>query len=263
MKLSEITVENYKEVYKHFGDLQLNQKSIKRWFAFANAFLKPRVQYARGARKDLDLIRDKDYHHLYAFNHRNDWDGYVMYSILHQIAPYDVGNIRALANSISFEARRFRPFARISKSIGFIPAFLKTYYTNGRRHKNHPERLALLPIATEAVFDCFIYVQTEHRQKVLVCPEGMYNKGAPDTLLTIRRGAGEIAQRVAQLDGPAAITPIAFAYGKKNRSVINPRNTSVFVERSIFVTPDMTVDEITEQIRKRLQASVEKAVELY
>ncbi|MCA9328061.1 hypothetical protein KDA14_06030, partial [Candidatus Saccharibacteria bacterium] len=74
MKTSEIMVENYENVYEHFRDYPLNKKGIQRLFAFADFLFKARVNYAKGARKDLDLIRDNDYHHIYIFNHRGNWD---------------------------------------------------------------------------------------------------------------------------------------------------------------------------------------------
>lgn len=259
MKMPEVTIENYKQVYEHFRDFQQSPTFIRRWYKFTSFVFKPRIQFAKGARKDLDLIHDNDYHHIYAFNHRDDWDGYVFFSILNKIVPYDVGKIRAMATSACFET----PLPQAFRATGYIPVFLKSYYAKARKHRNHPEHLALIPDTTSAMFDCFTYIMTKHRQKIFICPEGMYNTGAPDTLAPIRNGTAEIARRVAQIDGPVAITTIGLAYGKKRRRFVYPRNTSVYINRSIIVTPDMTVDDITEQIRKRLQSSVEHAVKLY
>ncbi len=259
MKMPELTIENYEKVYEYFRDFKPSQKIARRWFTFTSIVFKSRVQYAEEARKDLDLVREKDYHHIYAFNHQDDWDGYVFFSVIHQIMPQDEGRIRAMATSLCFES----PLPQIFRGVGFIPVYLRAYYAKSRKHRNHPERLALVPAATKALLDCCTYIMTDHRQKIIICPEGTYNKGAPDTLLPIRNGAAEIAHRVAKLDGSVAITAIAVAYGKKRHRVVYPRNASAYVNRPIFVEPGMTVDEITELIRKRLQSSVEHAVKLY
>jgi 1-acyl-sn-glycerol-3-phosphate acyltransferase len=263
MKASEITVENYENVYEHFGNLDLNQKAVQRWYALMNWALRPRVQYAAGARADLDQIHDQDYHHIYAFNHRGDWDACEYFSILHQVAPYDVGSVHSLANSFVFEASHLRPFGKMLKDLGLVPVFLKSYYSQDRPHRNHPERLEFLPQATEGLFDLCTSIQTDRRKKLLICPEGMYNKGRTDTILPIQRGIAEIAHRVAAIDGPVAITIIGFAYGKKPRRFVKPFGINAYVGRSIFVDSDMSKDEITKQISDGLLSSVKRAVELY
>jgi 1-acyl-sn-glycerol-3-phosphate acyltransferase len=209
---------------------------------------------------EMDSIRDRDCHHIYILNHRNDWDGYIFLSVFRQIAQYDIGNIRGMVTVLCFENIFM---SRIYRGAGLIPVFLKAHLVKSKRHRNHPERLELVPAANESMFNCLTYIQTEHRQKIFIYPEGMFNTGAPDTLLPVRKGAAEIARRVAELDGPVAITTIGVAYGKKKRRIVNPRNTSVFVGRPIFVEPGMTTDEITELIRIRLLSSVKKAVALY
>lgn len=263
MKGSEITVENHKNVYEYFRDLELNEKAVRRWYAFMNLILKPRVHYAKNARKDLDLIRNQGYHHIYAFNHRGDWDAWEYFSILHQVAPYDVGHVHSLANSFVYEASHMRPFGKLLKTFGFVPVFLKSYYSQDKPHRDYPERLKLLPHATEGLFDLCTYIQTERHKKVLICPEGMYNKGQTDTILPLQRGIAEIAQRVASTDSPVAITMIGFAYGKKPRRYVNPRSTSAYVERSLFIETGMSTDEILEQISSKLLTSVKQAVKLY
>jgi hypothetical protein len=230
-------------------------------FAITNALLRPRVYYAKGAREDLDLIRDKDYHHVYAFNHLSDWDLGVLRSIIYQIAPYDVGNTRELMNSYVFEELIARPF--LWHVTGAIPVFITPYYKYSKKHKKFPERLATIPKATEKLFDCTTYIQTQRRQKIVICPEGGYNHGPPDTLLPIRRGVGEIAHRVAQIDGPVAITTIGFAYSKKAQRLHNPWGTSAYVERTIFVKAGMTPEQIIELTRIHLLSSVQNAVALY
>lgn len=266
MKASEITVENYENVYSHFRDFSINRGIIRHWYRFVNIFLHPRVHYAKNARKDLDLIRDQDYHHVYALNHRGHWDAHVYQPVIHQIAPDEVGNLRVMANSFIFEASYLRPFNKIVKSLGFIPVFLKPYYANYKPHKDYPERLKMLPVAAQTLLDCFVYVMTEHRQKILCCPEGEYNDGAPDTLLPLRRGMSEIVYRVAKIDGPVAITPLALAYSgkdwKKNKRM-DPRNVSVVIGRSIFVDAGMDQSEITKRVNDELLASVRKAAKLY
>lgn len=267
MKLSDVTVENYKNVYKYFGDYPLNRRMIQRWYAFCNLVFRPRVYVSKQARKDLDLIRDNDYHHIYVFNHRHVYDGYIIYAILHQAARYDIGKIRAMAHSICFEGQQFQPVGRFSRAIGFIPVFLKFYYANDPKHKLHPERLNLIPAANEAMYDCFTYIQTKHRQKVFMCPEGMYNTGAPDSLITVHKGAAEIASRVARIDGPVAITPIGFSYSEKGRTkdrkLFNPLRTSAVVGKSLFIDANMSTEEITEMIRRQLLSTVKKAVDRY
>ena len=263
MKTSEIMVENYENVYEHFRDYELDKKGIRRLFGLGHFLFKARVNYAKGAREELDLIHDKDYHHIYVFNHRGNWDPCVYFSILRQVAPYDEGAMCLLANSFVYEAVHLRPFGKLLKDFGFFPVFLKSYYANDKPHRDHPERLKLLPPAAEKLFESLVYVQTQRRQKVLVCPEGEYNKGAPDTILTLHKGTAEIARRTAAIDGPVAITTIGFAYGKKRRRFVNPFGTSAYVGRSIFVEAGMTTDEITKRISKQLLASVKKAVRLY
>jgi 1-acyl-sn-glycerol-3-phosphate acyltransferase len=265
MSVFRIKAENYEEVYDHFRDVKLNKMILVWWCASMNAIFKPRVNYAEGAREDLDLIKEKDYHHIYAFNHRRNSDGYIVVSICHQIAPQDIGNTRTLATSRIFEEKQYIPIMNIIIGSGCIPVFLKPYYKGSWRHRRHPERLGVLPHATEGLFDFLTHIQTKHRQKIIIFPEGKYNKGsAPDTLLTVRRGVGEIAHRVAQIDGPVAVTTIGITYeGKKNRMIKNPRNTSVYIERSIFVEPEMAPDQITELVRSSLLSSVQNAVALY
>lgn len=259
MNMRDVTIENYEKVYDYFRDFKQSPKFARRWYAFTGIVFKPRIHYAKGARKDLDLIRDNDHHHIYVFNHQDDWDGYVFFSALGKIAPYDVGKIRGMATSQCFES----PFPQAFRNTGYIPVFLKAYYAKARRHKSHPERLALIPAASQAMFKCFADIMTMHRQKFFVCPEGMYNTGAPDTILPIRSGTAEIALRVAKADGPVAITAIGVAYGKKRHRVVYPRRASVSVGRPIFVDGNMTTDEITKQIGKHLLSSVKKAVDLY
>ena len=259
MQMPKVTIENYKQVYDYFCDFQQSTKFIKRWYAFTQFAFRPRLHYATGSHKDLDLIRDKDYRHIYAFNHQDNWDGYVFFSVIGTIAPHDVGRIRAMATSACFET----PFPKAFRNTGYIPVFLKSHHAQSRKHSKHPERLALVPTATKAAFECFTSVMLNHHQNIFICPEGTYNKGAPNTLLPLRSGTAEIAHRVAQINGPVAITAIGLAYGKKRQRFVNPRGASVYVNRSIFIRPEMTVDEITELLQKRLQSSVERAVELY
>jgi 1-acyl-sn-glycerol-3-phosphate acyltransferase len=259
MKMPKITIDNHEEIYQYLGDYKQNQKFMRRVYAFYSALFRPRLIYAKGARMDLDLIRDKEYHHIYVANHRVDRDAYMSFEIMHKIMPTDAGKVRLLAHSIGFESI----FARLCRNLGVIPAFLKIYYTNSTKHKDHPERLALVPEATQSMLDCLVYVMTQHRQKLFIFPEGIFNPGAPDTLLPIRKGTGIIAHRVAQTGDPVAITPIGIAYNKTKQQFASPFRASLYVERPIFIEPDMTVDEITELIRKRLLTSVQKAVELH
>ncbi len=259
MKIPEIKIENHQKIYEHLRDYKQNPKFMRRWYAFHGNLLNPRVRYAKGARKDLDLIRDKDYHHIYVTNHRGDSDGYILSAILHKVAPTDAGRVRLLTHSMGFES----VFARLCRNLGTIPVFLKIYYTTSKRHKNHPERLAFVPEAAESMIDCLVAVMTEHRQKIFILPEGAFNLGAPDTLLPIRKGTAVVAHRVARIDGPVAITPIGIAYGKKKRRFDIPFNASLYVERPIFVESGMTVDEITEQVDATLLSSVKEAVKRY
>jgi 1-acyl-sn-glycerol-3-phosphate acyltransferase len=258
--MSDFTIENYEKVYEHFRDYRQNQKFVHGWYSLNNFMLRPRVHYAKGARKDLDLIRDKEYHHIYVFNHQDDWDGYVCVGLLDQVAPYDVGQLRPMVASQNYQGPLlFKAF----RGIGGIPVFLRSHYAEAKKHRNHPERLDLVSAATAEALDCLADVMIQHRQKVLIFPEGRFNNGAPDTILPIFKGASIIAHRVAQVDSPVAITSVGLAYGKKRRRFTRPGNASGYVNRSIFVTPDMTIDEITELISKQLLNSVQHAVKLY
>jgi 1-acyl-sn-glycerol-3-phosphate acyltransferase len=259
--MSKIMIENHVDVYEHFREFKpKHKKFIQRWAALTNLIYKARITYAKGARKDLEVIRDKDYPHIYVLNHRGNWDGYIFLSVFYQIARYDLGNIRGLVTVLCFENIFM---SRIYRGAGLIPVFLKTHLVKARHHRSHPERLQLVSAANESMFNCLTYIQTKHRQKIFIYPEGTFNKGAPDTLLPVRKGAAEIARRVARADEPVAITTIGVAYSKKNQRIINPRRASVFVGRPIFVEPSMTTEEITDLIRVRLLSSVKKAVTLY
>ena len=263
MKTPNVTVENYAKVYEYFREIELPTTRLRRWYGAMNFLLKPRVRYADDARHDLDRIRDKKYHHIYTFNHRGDWDAYEYFSILHDVAPYDVGNIHALANSFLFEASHLRPLGKLMKDFGLMPVFLRSYYSQDKPHKDHPERLNFIPQATAGLLDLCTYMLLDRHKKLLICPEGEYNKGPVDTILPIQKGTAEIARRVAEIDGPVAITPIGLVYGKKQRRFVQPFRVSAFVERSLFVESGMSNKDITQKLNNLLLSSVKNAAERY
>ncbi len=257
MQEPRIALDNYKEVYDYFRDVQLPTGKLKKGYSFLNAIFEPRVSYADDASQDLVQINENEYPHIYAFNHRSNWDSVVIPSILHQIAPQDVGNLRGMTNSKALSLLRF-----IAEPMGSIPVFIKGHY------RDQPELLNMLPDAQNEMFDTFACTETELRQKIYGCPEGEYNKHGPaDSLTTVRRGMAEIACRIAQTKSPVAITPTAFAYGTRNwkyaRCLKYPFNTSAYVERSILVEPDMSSAQVTELLRTRLLCAVQNAVALY
>ena len=259
MKMPEFTIENHKKIYEYLRQYPQNKKLIRYVYSFVSFVLNPRIHYAKGACKDLDKIRDKDCHHIYVVNHRGDNDGFMYWAIVHKIMPSDEGRVRLLTHSMGYES----PLARLCRNLGTIPVFLKIYYKNANKHKNHPERLALIPDAAQSMFDCLVCVMTEHRQKLFIFPEGEFNTGARDTILPVRKGTAVVAQRVAQYQQPVAITPIGLAYGKMKHRFDKPFRASIYVNRPIFVAADMTVEEITKQVYDQLENSVKEAVRLY
>lgn len=230
-----LTRQNYLDVYEHCRNQKPSKSFVRLGYAALDAIYRVNVDYAEGAQEDLERIDHDGLPHIYAFNHLTT-DHYVVGSVLHQVAPQDVGNIRVLGNDITL-----RHVQKLSDAVGAIPV---------ARRIDHDDPETVELCKDELVNCCEDIMLSGY--KLSIHPEGDTNRKDPIYMGKVKQGAALIALRMA----PSAITPIGYTYGPDNLS--KPRKGHVFahVEPTIFVNPGDTVEQTTRRIGDSLQHAV-------
>lgn len=253
-----ITVDNYQQVYEYFEDYDNDGKVLGFAYGAINKLLHPRISENPQARPDAEHIAATNTPHIYIFNHLSKWDYFLFASYLHQKAPSDIGNIRTMGADFNFRGPKITAgevqVGPLVDYIGGIPVF---------RSQDYPER-DLRPVQEE-LFNC-VARSLVKGHKVAAAPEGkIYVTDNPIQLLKFRSGVAEVAMRAAHiLDSEVAITPMGFCYKRDVRQAKNKgKNARIYVEQSVYATPDMTVPQITDMAREKLQQAAAIAYGLY
>lgn len=230
------TLEEHSAAYDYCRDQRPPRWPMRLAYAALDAFYRTNIEFAERAQNDLEQVNRDGLPHVYVFNHLTT-DHFIVGSIMHQIAPQDVGNIRVLGNNVTLQ--NVRPIADMA---GAVPVY---------RQKDFPDNLQAAGQTYPELYDCCYDLQRQG-YKISLHPEGDTNKKNPLEMTEVKKGAAVIALRSA----PSAITPIGYSYGPTNLD--DPKRGRVFarVERTIFVTSDQTVEQITRRVRTALQSAV-------
>lgn len=253
-----ITVDNYQQVYEYFEDYCNDGKVLSFAYSAINKILHPRISENPQARLDAEHITANNTPHIYIFNHLSKWDYFLFASYLHQKAPGDIGNIRTMGADFNFRGPKISAseiqVGPLVDYIGAVPVF---------RSQDYPS-VDLHPVQEE-LFNC-VARSLVKGHKVAAAPEGKINVTEnPMQLLKFRSGIAEVAMRASHmLDSEVAITPIGFCYKRDIHQLKNKgKNARIYVEQSVYATPDMTVPQITEAAREKLQQAAAVAYGLY
>lgn len=233
------TLDNYRESYEFSKKHRPWKWPVKLAYAALNAYYKPTVELEYGAREDLDRINAEGLPHIYACNHLTT-DHMIVGPILRQIAPDDIGRVRLMGNNVTLQEYRL-----LADMVGAIPVFRKI---------DHPDEISTAKESYSEMYECTDHV-LQNGYKISLHPEGETNRDNPLIMSKIKKGVSIIALRAA----PSAITPIGYTYGPDNLDSPKRGNIHAFVGRSLFVTSEQSVEDITDRVAIALQNAVTSA----
>jgi hypothetical protein len=232
--------EQVAQLYNHYlQDAPSRVISNLAWRAFDGIY-RPWIEYCEGAEEELHNLRDNNVSQIFAFNHlTNIHDQFNSAAILMRHDPETAGWTRVLTKDPVI--RSLNKIGGIADKLGGIPAFRKKDNGNG----------ALVDFANEKMFDTVAWMLRD-KENLAIYPEGTHNKNDPSRLGTVRSGIGEIATRTVALGAPVAITPIGMAYGRIGKWH-NPLHATAIIGNPFVISPEDTVESVTESTKNRLQ----------
>ncbi|MBT0567524.1 1-acyl-sn-glycerol-3-phosphate acyltransferase [Williamsia sp. CHRR-6] len=227
------------EVYDHYATHQQPRRKARFAHFALGLTYRPRVEFVDDARPHLRAVARSGVRLVLCVNHINDKDQFVVAGALWRspLRPL-IGRIRVLAKHGLYTNPKQR--ANIDM-MGGIPVF--------RARDTDPETAAAANRRMLAV--CI--ERGAGGDAIAIFPEGTRNDGDPTVLQPLASGAGQIAAGIAARR-PTALIPIAVAYQGDSA-----KRARVVFGDPVTVAATLSVPEITDIIRERLQATVDRA----
>jgi 1-acyl-sn-glycerol-3-phosphate acyltransferase len=249
MKRPEISLENYEEVYKYYGEHQPNKLALKGLHAALSALYHPHIQYAEGAKERTAKLLDSDYRLILASNHLHMFDQLPIGGAMHKqpLKPI-VGNTTILSKPSYFENRLLRPAL---DACGAIPIF---------REKDSADRAQQMQ-STHRALDT-VGEKLQSGGHLIIFPEGTRNTDDPEHLAKLQAGIGHIAVQADKNHIPVGILPIGLWYGDDKNHSLFPE---IYINSPIeppFESPNQVVQALTESMADSLAQAQAISAEL-
>ena len=263
MKRPEVTLPNYQAVYDWYQSYRQPRPVTKLAYAALNRRYNPNIHFAEGVHDEFSDLRRTKTPQIFVFNHlTNHSDQFVASAVAHQIVPEDVGRTRVLAKDELFHGAQ-RHFVDL---MGAIPTFRKKDHVGTADKKALSqevldqlltEQAELVDQANEAMFVATGTI-VANGENMAVFGEGTHNKVDPAVLQKLRPGFARIALHAYARGTDIAVTPIGMSFGHSLDS-LNPRQATIVVAPSIYVTAADTPETLVDATHGSLQVAVTQA----
>lgn len=252
LKSSDITLENYQEVYEYFTDYDPNITLVGVAARGLRMAYNPEV-YTNNAR--LALITEhvnKERPLIFAGNHLRIDDQFVIGAAIQAIPILRKARERGVfvpAKLDYFNGGKFTVLTKpFTEKLGGVPVF---------RGKDAADNKIDFKHATEAFFEMSAQ-KISHGQSMIIFPEGTRNKGDARRLLALKQGAANIALRASELGTSPLIVPTAVSY---EHAIFGVRGPDVVFGDPLAVVGNETPAMLTGRLQTNLQHSVDELYE--
>lgn len=211
----EVTLQNYEQVYQHYGQDQLSPLLQRGLILAISKVYRPRVHYIDYAKAALTERTAADARLLMACNHLIITDQFVIGAALRQnksLQPL-IGDV-----FIPSKIRYFhKPYPRsLLDKVGAVPVFRESDSDAGT------DRLlatrAFLSVAVDKVVS---------GQSMLIFPEGTRNLGDATKLGKVHGSIGRLAYMASKANIPVSVVPMGLWFGEEGNQH--------------WLTPDLTI----------------------
>ncbi len=253
LKRSDITIENYAEIYAYYRQYEIDKRFTKAVHAVLSQVYHPEVTFSEGTQEFIESQRDQGKPVILAANHVRYIDHNVAAAALSRTpdVTHFVGNTFVLAKAEYFQSARDRWH---TERVGCVPVF---------RSQDVPRDQHMLVgrAASELVK---MSVEKLSQGLNLFCfPEGTRNKGdritgAWEAIQPVEAGIGHIATKAWRSGVDVGIVPVGIAYGASSR--LDWRSPAVHFGVPIESGTDgLKPADVTSLLGFQLQQSVDEA----
>lgn len=252
MSKPRVALENYQQLYDHYGSRRPNRLANRILHAALGAIIRPQVSFAAEAEEDVANLLASNVTLVLASNHVSNFDPPVIAAMAQRervIRPMR-GKTSVLSKNSLFK----QPLRPIIDQLYAIPTFRAGEATRADGSVDEA-RTALQRAASQRVQDMSVDL-LDNGIHMAIFPEGTRNKQDPTMVQRVKHGLGDIVCRVAP-ETMLAIVPMGIYYGPGEHSTnLRP---SVYIDNPLR-GPFSDPGEVTSFAQEALQRSVDMAI---
>lgn len=253
MKRPEISVENHKELYKYYENLEPNQRLIKLTHILSRIVCHPYVEFEPGAEAQIQTQHQRDARHMVVSTHfrkRDQFHVSAAFQRIEVLRPILKPRVFVPAKASYYSSSIMR---RYLDAVDGVPAIRKEDLVG--------KDVSAISIGRAA--SSFINMSVTRLQRgenEFVFPGGTRKKDNLTELGDLKAGVAKTAYRAASEETPISILPMAIWYGREKEKQHTSR-PQIFIGCPI-PSPFESEDYISDRARSAMEFCLESAIKI-